>query len=52
MRWQFRDLTFWQLQVHTNTPIQTNDGGESLKTDRISDLFYVSSITLLCATAI
>ncbi len=20
MRWQFRDLTFWQLQVHTNTP--------------------------------
>ncbi|MBN0817994.1 hypothetical protein JTM12_38540, partial [Pseudomonas aeruginosa] len=22
-----------------NTPIQTNDGGESLKTDRISDLF-------------
>ncbi|SQC19767.1 membrane protein [Klebsiella pneumoniae] len=39
MRWQFRDLTFWQLQVHTNTPIQTNDGGESLKTDRVSDLF-------------
>jgi uncharacterized protein (TIGR02099 family) len=39
MRWQFRDLTFWQLKVHTNTPIQTNDGGESLKTDRISDLF-------------
>jgi uncharacterized protein YhdP len=39
MRWQFRDLTFWQLQVHTNTPIQTNDGGEGLKTDRISDLF-------------
>lgn len=52
MRWQFRDLTFWQLQVHTNTPIQTNDGGESLKTDRISDLFYVSSTTLPCATAI
>jgi uncharacterized protein YhdP len=39
MRWQFRDLTFWQLQVHTNTPIQTNDGGDSLKTDHISDLF-------------
>ena len=39
MRWQFRDLTFWQLQFHTNTPIQTNDGGESLETDRISDLF-------------
>ncbi|WP_458294026.1 YhdP family protein, partial [Klebsiella aerogenes] len=39
MRWQFRDLTFWQLQIHTNTPIQTNDDGASLKTDRISDLF-------------
>ena len=39
MRWQFRDLTFWQLQVHTNTPIQTNNSGEGLKTDRISDLF-------------
>ncbi|MDP0742482.1 hypothetical protein Q8G13_27825, partial [Klebsiella pneumoniae] len=39
MRWQVRDLTLWQLQVHTNTPIQTNYGGESLKTDRISDLF-------------
>jgi uncharacterized protein YhdP len=22
MRWQFRDLTFWQLQVHTNTPFR------------------------------
>ncbi|MCF6843522.1 hypothetical protein L4L45_29645, partial [Klebsiella pneumoniae] len=22
MRWQFRDLTFWQLQLRTNTPIQ------------------------------
>ncbi len=50
MRWQFRDLTFWQLQVHT-TPIQTNDGGESLK-PTASAIFYVSSITLLCATAI
>ncbi|MEL0552190.1 AsmA2 domain-containing protein YhdP [Raoultella lignicola] len=39
MRWQFRDLTFWQLKVHTNSPIQTNDGGDSLKTDHIGDLF-------------
>lgn len=39
MRWQFRDLTFWQLKIHTNSPIQTNDGGESLKTDHIGDLF-------------
>ncbi|KFC00313.1 putative exported protein [Trabulsiella guamensis ATCC 49490] len=38
MRWQFRDLTFWQLRVHTNTPLQSNDS-ESIKTDRINDLF-------------
>ena len=38
MRWQFRDLTFWQLRVHTNTPLQSNDG-DSIKTDHISDLF-------------
>ena len=52
MRWQFRDLTFWQLQIHTNTPIQTNNGGEGLKTDRISDLFSASSTTLFFAIAI
>ncbi len=39
MRWQFRELTFWQLQIHTNTPLQKNDGGESLKSDRVADLF-------------
>ena len=39
MRWQFRDLTFYQLAVRTNTPLQRNDTGESIKTDRISDLF-------------
>lgn len=38
-RWQFRELTFWQLQVHTNNPLQKNDGTDSLKTDRVSDLF-------------
>ena len=39
MRWQFRELTFWQLQIHTNTPLQKNDGGGSLKSDRVADLF-------------
>lgn len=39
MRWQFRELTFWQLQIHTNTPLQNNDGGDGLKGDRVGDLF-------------
>ncbi|MFV0263446.1 MAG: AsmA2 domain-containing protein YhdP [Kluyvera sp.] len=39
MRWQFRELTFWQLQIHTNTPLQKNDSDDSLQGDRIGDLF-------------
>ncbi|MGP3590984.1 AsmA2 domain-containing protein YhdP [Vagococcus sp. WN89Y] len=39
LRWQFRDLTFWQLSVRTNTPLQSNDRGEGLAADRLSDLF-------------
>ena len=39
MRWQFRELTFWQLQIHTNTPLQNNDGGDGIKGDRVADLF-------------
>ena len=39
MRWQFRELTFWQLQIHTNTPLQKNDSDDGLKGDRIGDLF-------------
>lgn len=39
MRWQFRDLTFYQLAVRTNTPLQRNDDGSPIETDRISDLF-------------
>ena len=39
MRWQFRDLTFYQLQVRTNTPLaQNNDNGE-LPADKVRDLF-------------
>ncbi|HFZ8996174.1 TPA: AsmA2 domain-containing protein YhdP [Citrobacter freundii] len=39
MRWQFRDLTFWQLRFHTNTPLQSSDSGEGIEANRISDLF-------------
>ena len=39
MRWQFRDLTFYQLAVRTNTPLQRNDDGNAIETDRIRDLF-------------
>ncbi|MGI3453194.1 AsmA2 domain-containing protein YhdP, partial [Citrobacter arsenatis] len=39
MRWQFRDLTFWQLQLRTNTPIQRSEGGDGIETGHLSDLF-------------
>lgn len=39
LRWQFRDLTFYQLQMRTNTPLDTSGSGEDLETNRISDLF-------------
>ncbi len=39
LRWQFRDLTFYQLAVRSNTPLQRNNSGDTLETDRISDLF-------------
>ncbi|MEO3741041.1 AsmA2 domain-containing protein YhdP [Enterobacter sp. AG5470] len=39
LRWQFRNLTFWQLVAHTNTPLQRNDTSDALETDRMSDLF-------------
>ncbi|QKN80290.1 AsmA2 domain-containing protein YhdP [Scandinavium goeteborgense] len=38
-RLQFRELTFWQLQIRTNTPLQHNNSSGQLKTDRIGDLF-------------
>ncbi|WP_395490068.1 AsmA2 domain-containing protein YhdP [Cedecea davisae] len=38
-RWQFRDLTFYQLQMRTNTPLSQNGGEGSLEADKISDLF-------------
>lgn len=39
LRWQFRNLTFYQLVARTNTPLQRNDNGEPIASDRISDLF-------------
>lgn len=39
MRWQFRDLTFWQLQFRTNTPLNQGDNSKGIETNRISDLF-------------
>ncbi len=39
LRWQFRDLTFWQLQLMTNTSLQSGDSDRGLETSRISDLF-------------
>lgn len=39
LRWQFRDLTFYQLQFYTNTPLRNDEKSEGIETNRISDLF-------------
>ncbi|MCI1899495.1 MAG: AsmA2 domain-containing protein YhdP [Enterobacter sp.] len=39
MRWQFRDLTFYQLQYLTNTPLRNDPDSKGIETNRISDLF-------------
>lgn len=39
MRWQFRDLTFWQLRFRTNTSITSGGGNDSTEASHISDLF-------------
>ncbi|MCU5771276.1 AsmA2 domain-containing protein YhdP [Erwiniaceae bacterium BAC15a-03b] len=39
-RWQFRDLTFWQMHFTTNSPlVESGNNRTSFKTDKISDLF-------------
>ena len=38
MRWQFRDLTFWQLRFRTNTSITSGGSDDSLEASHISDL--------------
>nr|WP_233148988.1 AsmA2 domain-containing protein YhdP [Shimwellia pseudoproteus] len=39
MRWQFRDLTFYQLHVRTNTPLTQNSDSGDLQADKFRDLF-------------
>ena len=39
LRWQFRDLTFYQLQYLTNTPLRSDEQGDGFEANRISDLF-------------
>ncbi len=38
LRWQFRNLTFWQLHIRTNTPFSRGNG-DNVKTDNLNDLF-------------
>ena len=43
LRWQFRDLTFWQFALTTNTPLQgkgQSEGHSDLQTERLNDLFF------------
>lgn len=39
LRWQFRDLTFWQLNLVTNTPLFGGGNSSDLQADRINNLF-------------
>lgn len=39
VRWQFRDLTFYQLHMRTNTPLSQNNGDGDIAPGKISDLF-------------
>ncbi|WP_058910789.1 AsmA2 domain-containing protein YhdP [Entomohabitans teleogrylli] len=39
LRWQFRDLTFYQLQARTNTPISLGEEKGDIKPGKFSDLF-------------
>lgn len=40
LRWQFRDLTFWQFHLVTNTPLSSGDNSKSnIQVEQLSDLF-------------
>ncbi len=39
MRWQFRNLTFYQLNLSTDTPLSGSQGGNTLKQNQLTDLF-------------
>lgn len=38
-RWQFRDLTFYQLHMRTNTPLGQNSSDDKIESGKINDLF-------------
>ncbi len=38
-RWQFRDLTFYQLHMRTNTPLSQNGSDDKIESGKINDLF-------------
>ena len=40
LRWQFRDLTFYQLHFRTNTPFQQGQNKSELETSKFTDLFF------------
>lgn len=39
LRWQFRDLTFYQLHMRTNTPLSKNSSDGKIELDNTGDLF-------------
>lgn len=39
LRWQFRNLTFYQLNATTDTPLTVSDQGESLQPNQLTNLF-------------
>lgn len=51
LRWQFRDLTFWQLQLMTNTPLRSGDSDRGWKPAVSAICSCGSSIISICATA-
>jgi hypothetical protein len=51
LRWQFRDLTFYQLQFLTNTPLRAATAARVLKPTASAIFSCASSIISICATA-
>lgn len=50
MRWQFRDLTFWQLRFRTNTPITSGGGNDNWKPVTSAICFFVNLTISISAT--
>lgn len=51
LRWQFRDLTFYQLAVNSNTPLRAVKRATPSARIASAISFCASSITSICATA-